>query len=436
MLRLLVPLALIAPATLHAQEDGFQIEGSVRVRFEGIDGQFRPGIRDTGALFVRTLTHAEYRKGPVRIGGELQDARTYFDRQPSSTGTTEVDTLEPVQAYVTAELTRTAMLQVGRMTMDLGSRRLVSRQVFRNSTNAFTGARFDWYTKAGDGATLFWVMPQDRLPNDRDSILDNDVALNRERLEQQLFGARGVKTRVIAGASLEGYVYRLAERDAPNFATRDRRLWTSGIRVWRPARIGALDFEVEAILQRGKARASTAASDRADLSVGAYFVHASIGRTFKAPWSPRLVLSYDRASGDGPGGKYGRFDTLFGARVFEYGPSGLYGPIGRANLSSPEVRLEARPGKRSDGYVAVRPLWLENATDTFASTGLRDPRGAAGRYAGTQLDTRLRRWLKPNRVRLGVGLSLLAKGRFLRNAPRAPQSGNTRYGFTEVTFSF
>lgn len=431
----LLPLCLIA-APARAQDGNLEIEASIRARVEGIDGQFRPNTADTGALLLRTQISAEYKAGPVRIGGEIQDARVYFDRQPSSIGTTEVDTLEPVQAYVIGEIGEKAELQVGRMTMDWGSRRLVSRQNFRNSTNAFTGVRFDWRPSNENSITLFWTMPQDRLPNDREGILDNEVELNRERLDQQFFGARALTSDLVAGASLESYLYRLVEDDAPDFATRNRRLWTGGFRLLKTPSAGAADFEVEAIWQQGRTRASAAAIDQTDLNVNAYFVHAGIGRTFAARWSPRVVLSYDRASGDGRSSSYGRFDTLFGARVFEYGPSSLYGPIGRANLSSPEARLEVKPNKRWDGYFAVRPLWLEDATDTFSSTGLRDASGTTGRYAGTQFDLRVRHWLKPDRVRLSVGAAVLAKGNFLRNAPRAPDNGNTHYGFTEITYSF
>ena len=177
-------------------------------------------------------------------------------------------------------------------------------------------------------------------------------------------------------------------------------------------------------------------ADLTDLDVNAYFIHANIGRTFQGAWSPRLVLSYDRASGDGPGKRYKRYDTLFGARVFEFGPSSLYGPIGRANLNSPEMRLEVKPDKSWDGHVAVRGLWLENATDTFSSTGLRDASGRTGRSAGTQIEVRARHWLIPDRVRVSGGGAVLAKGDFLRNAPRAPDNGDTHYGFMEVTYSF
>ncbi len=435
MIPALVPLFLF-PVPAFAKDGELEVEGSVRARVEVIDGQFRPGIVDTGALMLRTQLRAEYDTGPVRIGGEVQDARVYFQREPSSTGTTEVNAIEPVQAYLIAEISKNAELQLGRMTMDWGSRRFVSKQNFRNSTNAFTGARFDWRPARGDGVTLFWTMPQDRLPRDRDRIIDNAVELDRERLDQQFFGARVIKAKVIGSASLETYLYRLYERDAGTFATRNRRLWTSGFRLLETPRTGTVDFELEAAWQGGTTRASTAAGDRTDVDVDAYFVHASLGYTFAAPWSPRLAIAYDRASGDRAGGSYNRFDTLFGARVFEYGPSSLYGPIGRANLSSPEVRLEVKPDKRWDGYVAVRPLWLNSATDSFASTGLRDVSGASGLYAGTQFDARVRYWLTPNRVRVAAGAAVLGKGRFLGDAPRASDNGDTHYGYFEVSYGF
>jgi hypothetical protein len=229
------------------------------------------------------------------------------------------------------------------MTMDIGSRRLISRQSFRNSTNAFTGARLDWQPGKDENVTLFWTMPQGRMPSDPEGVKDNAVQLNRERIQQQLFGARAATGSIIPDVGLEAYVYRLAERDAPSFPTADRRLWTGGVRVLKAPRPGRVDFEIEAAWQKGKRRGSLRPTDGTDLKVGAYFLHASVGLSLRAPWPPRVILSYDRASGDDRTAAYGRFDTLFGARVFEYGPSSLYGPVGRANLSSPELRIEAKP---------------------------------------------------------------------------------------------
>ena len=427
---------LSSAAAAQDSKDGLTVDASVRVRLEGIDGQFRPATADSAALLLRTVIHAEYRRGAFRIGGELEDARVYLERRRSSVGTTEVDAIEPVQAYLGADLGGGAAVQLGRFTMDLGSRRLVSRQIFRNSTNAFTGARFDWRPNRNDAITAFWTLPQNRLPDDREGILANRVALNRETGALQFFGGQASKAQVFGSASVELYAYRLAERDARDFLTRDRRLWTVGGRLLQAPRRGAWDAELEGAWQGGTARETTAATDRVDLPVSAYFLHARVARTLAARWSPRLSVAYDQASGDGRSRAYTRFDTLFGARVFEFGPSSFYGAIGRANLSSPEARLEVVPDKRWDGYLAVRPLWLDSATDAFSSTGVRDAAGRSGRYAGTQLDARARYWLKPRALRLAAGAAWLAKGRLLGDAPNAPSTGDTHYGYMEATYTF
>jgi hypothetical protein len=84
----------------------------------------------------------------------------------------------------------------------------------------------------------------------------------------------------------------------------------------------------------------------------------------------------------------------------------------------------------------VRDLWLADATDTFASTGVRDKTGASGRHAGVQVEARARRWLIPDRLRLEAGAAYLAKGRFLTDAPNAPKTGDTRYGYMDLAVSF
>src|SRR3546814_17349073 len=83
--------------------------------------------------------------------------------------------------------------------------------------------------------------------------------------------------------------------------------------------------------QFGDIRASSTA-DAAKLDVSAYFVHAEVGYQFKAPWSPRVSVEYDLASGDKRGRNYGRFDSLYGPRRSDFGPTGIYGPLGRNNI--------------------------------------------------------------------------------------------------------
>ena len=99
--------ALPSPAAsgAAARPGPLEISGAVRVRAEAIDGQFRPGRAESDFLVsVRTDIFAEYDAGPLRFGGELLDARGYGEKKNSSVSGSEVNTLEPLQAYVAAEL--------------------------------------------------------------------------------------------------------------------------------------------------------------------------------------------------------------------------------------------------------------------------------------------------------------------------------------------
>ena len=44
-------------------------------------------------------------------------------------------------------------------------------------------------------------------------------------------------------------------------------------------------------------------------------------------------------------GENNRFDTLYGARRFDFGPTSIYGPFIRSNLNSPALRLFFKPEK-------------------------------------------------------------------------------------------
>lgn len=421
----------------------WKISGSFRIRMEGIGGQFRPNLPDGDRfLSLRTTLFAEYDTGPVRIGGELFDSRGYLEKHRTSVGTTEINTFELGQAYLGFDLDSalglrtTSTVTVGRFTMDEGSRRLIARNQFRNTINAFTGLRFDWQDAGGDTVRLFYTLPHTRLPNEAGKIRDNDAEWDRESLHLRFFGGSFTKANVLDG-TLQLYAYRLYESDTARFPTRNRRLITPGARLARAPAAGRIDWDFEGVYQTGHVRNTAGAADTKDLSVSAYFFHAEFGKTFRLPWSPRLTLQYDQASGDRSGrNTYNRFDTLFGARRGEYGPTSLYGAVQRANIRAPALRLEITPDKRWDAFAAYRPMWLLTATDSFAATGVRDAGGDSGKFAGHQIEARVRYWVVPKRARLDMGATYLIKGRFLRNAPNAPDAGDTTYGYMDLTFTF
>lgn len=428
-----------AQSNAKAEESPLKMSGSVRARYEVIDGQPRVGFNDSDDLFnLRTIVTAEYDAGPVRFGAELYDSRGYGSDIGALVTTNEVNTLELVQAYVGATIDAPfgkgskLDLQAGRFTLNLGSRRLVAADDYRNTTNGYTGLRADIAARDGFSATLIYTLPQIRLPDDRASLRDNDVEFDRESFDLVLWGGLIAKKRAFGNTTAELSFYHLGEHDTPARPTRNRSLDTVGLRLIRDPAPNKWDYEIEGIYQTGSARNGVAAASPLR-DVSAWFLHADAGYSFGPS---RLSVEFDVASGDKGGGSNNRFDTLFGMRRADLAPAGLYNAIGRANILTTAIRFESTTSKRFDWFANYRLLWLASRTDSFSTTGVRDASGNAGRFAGHQVEARARYWLIPKTLRAEANGVLLFTGRFLDTAPNAPQGGNTRYLSLNLTASF
>lgn len=355
--------------------------------------------------------------------------------------TGEVNTFELVQAYVAADVAEPfgkgskLSLQAGRFTLNLGSRRLVAADDYRNTTNGYTGIRADLRLADRTNATVFYTLPQQRRPDGLADLRRNKAAFDREDWSLRLFGgyvARPIGRRQIL-AEL-GYV-RLQEFDRPARSTRNRDLHSVSARIIAEPKAGQADFELEGIYQFGDLRSGLAAN-AARLDAAAWFVHADAGYTFAHGWKPRLSIEYDRASGDRPGRGFTRFDTLFGMRRADLAPAGIYAALGRTNIETIGLRAEATPTPRLDFFLDGRALWSASGSDSFSTTGVRDPSGASGRFAGYQLEGRARYWLVPRFLRTELNAAYLAKRGVLRNAPNAPGHGDTFYISSALLISF
>ncbi|MGN6375147.1 MAG: alginate export family protein [Sphingomonas sp.] len=441
-----VAAAMLSPTAAQAATEDksgpdITISANARVRMEALDGEFRPAATDH-ELFVSSRLNvlAEADFGAVAVGGELRDARALSIDDGSAARGTSINTLEPLQAWIAFDADHLAggkaRLKVGRFSQKIGSGRLVGASNFGNNTNTFAGAQLQW--SAGDTRfTGFWTRPFDTLPSAVAEVQDNKVELDRISRTTTFFGGSLSQAKLVAGATGEVYVYRLAEHDDTDAPTANRKLVTFGGRLFSKQAANTLDFDVEGAAQVGTIRATTAAADTTDLLVRAGFAHAETGWTFASAWRPRISAEFDYASGDRRDARhYGRFDMLYGTRRSVFGPTSIYGPLSWNNLVSPGLRLSAQPSPRLDGFAGVRGVWLDSATDSLAKTGVRDKSGRSGHYAGTQLEARTGYWLVKRRLRLEIGGAVLLKGRFLEDAPNAPATGDTHYGYMDLTASF
>lgn len=429
-------IACTAPALARAQEPApytsqLKLSGSARVRYDTIANQARPGFdRTDDMVALRTSVTAEYDAGSVKVVGQVQDSRAYGVDSRSPLSTNDVDAVELVQAYVQAGVrgpagTETsATLQAGRFTMMLGSWRLVAGDDFRNTSNAYTGARLDLTAPGGWSGTLIYTRPVMRRPDDLASLLNNKIGGDRDSRNLVLWGGLVTKTGLPGKLAFDATFLGLDERDQPGRPTHNRRLRTLDVRLIRAAGPGRFDFEVEGAYQYGSIRADLAPAAPA-LDVSAGYAHMEAGYSFSRAW--RVSLDYDWASGDGGSpGRYGRFDSLYGNRRGDFSPPGLFAAIGRSNISAPGVHLEYT-AQRLDALLHYQALWLASSTDAFSTTGVRDASGASGRFAGQTIDARLRYWLVPDALRLEANAVYLFKARFLKAAPNAPPGGDTRY---------
>ena len=435
-------MAWATPGSAAEEGSGLKISGSFRIRQEELDGQYRPGFDNhDDVLMMRSGLLAEYDTGAWRFGGELADSRVYDTDAGSALNPNDVDAFEPVQAFVAGDFTApfgkgsSATLQAGRFTMNLGSRRLISSDDYRNTPSGYTGLRAEMKFAGGRSATLFYVLPHQHRPDDFGSLRRNQVRLDHVGRDQQLFGALLSRAGLPGGLVAEAGFVRFIEHDTAARGTRNRALTNLSVRLMREAAAGRWDYEIEGITQRGQARAGTA-QDAARIAVRALFVHADLGYTLPGSWKPHVNLEWDFASGDGPGARNGRFDTLYGMRRSELAPSGIYGAIGRTNLSALGLRLEGAPTKRLDVLATLKLLWAADRHDAFSTTGIRDASGNSGSFAARQLDARLRYWIVPQRLRAELTAVWLMRGRLLKTAPNASPHGDTHYGAAAVTLSF
>jgi hypothetical protein len=303
-------MTVLAPsgaASAQSHPDSFKLSGSVRLRYETIGGQARTGFNSSDTLVnLRTQIMADYGRGPVHVVAEIYDSRAWGARPGTPLTTGEVNTFEPVQAYAAADLggllgkgSKTS-LQAGRFMLNLGSRRLVAADDYRNTTNGYTGLRVDLATRSVRG-TVIYVLPQLRLPDDAASLRDQSTALDRESLDTVLWGGLFARSKAIGPATAELSYFHLGERDGNGRSTRDRSLDTMGGRIFADPKPDRFDYEVEAFYQSGQISTSLAAN-AAHQSVSASFIHARIGYSWASAWRPRLSLEVDRASGDKPDG--------------------------------------------------------------------------------------------------------------------------------------
>lgn len=415
-----------------------------RTRYETVDGCFRAGCKGGDQQIPMQIdlwleAHSEH----WRLGVEFLDARQFGSDEGSKINNTHVDEADFIQGYLAwsdQNLAHSGLgveTIAGRQTLNFGSRRLIARNAMRNTINSFDGFRLRVVDYNHWQFNAFVTKPVGRYPNDSEQLLDHFHSFD-EPEEQIWFSGGFLEVYDVPGkVNAELYLYHLDEGDRKRNPTNNRRYFTPGMRFYIKPDKGHFDFQSETIGQFGTVRATKNSSDGEDLDHAAWYQHLDVGYTFEMPWSPRFAVEYDYASGDHDpdDNKDQRFDTLYGARRFEFGPTGIYGAFARSNINAPGVRLGFTPRPDVQAFIAHRLYWLAEDKDTWTTSGLRDKTSDTSPFIGQQLELSAR-WDLNSSLNFETGWAHLFKGAFAKETADAPDSQDVDYFYVQSLFRF
>ena len=352
-----------------------------RTRFESYDHPWRAdqaigdGQTDSQVLLRSRARVGLGGNGPFRFLFEGQDSRAFSNNAPGDfVNTTTVNQFDILQLFgaltvhnVGGSGLRTD-LNFGRMTMDVGLRRYISRNDFRNTINAFDG--------------VHWQIGQDQTWRFR-TFLVEPVIINEVQLDEQtarsVFWGTYVESAHVPWLNMNAYYFGL--NDQTGSKVNQRTYSTYGLRLFKSAETNEFDYEFEGAVQTGHL---------GNVDHFAYNPNVEAGYTFNLPWTPRFLAQYTYSSGSRtPGGSQdGNFDRLFGSRNFDFTATGNFGPFFRSNISTPGWRLIVQPAENVTVTLKQRFWYLAEASAVFSGSGLQDPTGGSGNYLGHDVELR------------------------------------------------
>jgi hypothetical protein len=257
----------------------------------------------------------------------------------------------------------------GRFQMTYGSGRLVATRQAPNIPFKFDGGQLI-ATRYGAKLYAFVTKPA----RERETQFDD------EAVGQLFWGVYATTPWLTPGSALRADLYYLGFRnDEAQFAsgTGAEKRHTLGVRVFGGA--AGFDWDVEPVLQFGT-------FGRRDIL--AWTLASSQGYTMDAlPWSPRLGLQANVASGDthaGGSGDFGTFNPLF----FKAGYFNDASLIRPSNIMDVHPTLQVHPGESVMVTIGSDVLWRYTTKDGIYGPGgnLELPAGGGSRYVATTAD--------------------------------------------------
>jgi len=423
---LLLILVVICPlANASSDEIAFDVSGSFRVRYESLNNPIFPtssGAREKSnqRLSTRFILNSTVSYQNLAATIEIRDSRVFLDENDPTLTANQVNTLEPTQFFITYKperesgLHEVSAIKVGRMELDYGSRRLLAKTAYRNATNSYDGivveARVaDWQVHG------VYVLPVSRFPTDSESLDGNERAFDKSFSERKFFG--------VYAASKDNNVklqsYWLKEDDSEVLATKNRDLYTLSVDYTQPFNNGLIT-NIEVVGQTGTSYQTASANDTDEKDVRAYMLFGYVGKQITDNTFLRAEVDYISGDNDTSNDTISDFDTLYGVRRFDFGPTDVYQAMPRRNLKAVGLRSVSKPAKAHNIMLGYKAMWYQKAPQDVDS------------FIGHQVEARWRYQVRPE-LRLVLGGAYLKKG---EGFARGDYSDNSAFLFTGALYTF
>ena len=422
---LLILLVITPVANASSDEIAFDVSGSFRVRYESLNNPIFPTSstareQSNQRLSTRFIVNSTVSYQNLAATIEIRDSRVFLDENDPTLTANQVNTLEPTQFFITykpereSSLYEVSAIKVGRMELDYGSRRLLAKTAYRNATNSYDGivveARVaDWQVHG------VYVLPVSRFPTDSESLDGNERAFDKSFSERKFFG--------VYAASKDNNVklqsYWLKEDDSEALATRNRALYTLSVDYTQPFDNGLIT-NIEVVGQTGTSYQTASANDTDEKDVRAYMLFGYVGKQITDNTFLRAEVDYISGDNDTSDDTISDFDTLYGVRRFDFGPTDVYQAMPRRNLKAVGLRSVSKPAKAHNIMLGYKAMWYQKAPQDVNS------------FIGHQVEARWRYQVRPE-LRLVLGGAYLKKG---EGFARGDYSDNSAFLFTGALYTF
>lgn len=322
---------------------------------------------------------------PLRFTVEFQDSRRINGNYPLDTR--DVNKNELIQGF--AELyfddllpkdalgnKRPVSLRFGRMAFEFLDRRLIGANLWRNTTNTFTGFRLSLGQDKNDWQIdLLAIKPIER----------QIAAFDTTETNRTFTAAIGHWRKWSEIVTIEPYYMALRQAAAPTNNNISRNIHGFGLRAygWQ----NGWNYDFTGMYQIG--------TDN-NLEHRAFSFTSEVGHTWKSSiFKPRLSAFFGYVSGDKDpnDGVSNRFERFYGFGR-PWSPNDY---VIMENIVTPKIKIEFQKKIKNINFKAetgYSNYWLASSTDRFSSflngsTNNRDKTGNSGRFLGHELDGRV-----------------------------------------------